>query len=386
MVKLDSPRSSLREAHAPWQSSLFLDHDAPLRGLVMTSRGKYYIYQITLKLCFIIFCSLYSSKIYAEVSRQEITEMKKLKEALSVEQQRLLKEENTIEKMIRELSRISEEKEEKMVELQGEIVKMLPLLTRLGRSNPLRMLVDPTTGQSKVRGIILMRFLITSMKRKMQQVQVALNDIKVRTNDLEIKNESTQQILREIENQKTQLSLLESKKIETWAKAELDRLAKEQDVTTLLDESRATLSKTVNAASKATALKGLPFRRLEQPVAGKAFKDASLQNKFSPHSEGIFFETQKNAQVCTPAKGKVVFKGPFRTQAEILIIDHGEQVHTILMGIHKIDAYIGKNVYAGERLGIMAGYGSENPRLYLELRHKGKSIDPIPYFAIKILE
>lgn len=323
---------------------------------------------------------------HAAPTRQEITEVKKQKEALYLEQKRLLKEAVTIEEMLQRLSLDSEEKKKKLEEHQREIAKNLPLLVRLERSNPLRMLVDPSTGQYKVRGIILTRFLISSLKRTMEQVQTALNDIAVKSKDLEIKSESTRQLLSAIENQKKQLSLLELSKIESWTKAERDRLSKEEDVNILLEESRATLSKTARAASLATALKGLPFHKLEKPVVGRIFKDAALQNKFSPHSKGLFFETKKNAQVCAPAKGTITFKGPFRGQSEILIIDHGEEVHTILMGMHKIDAYIGKNVYAGEKLGTMAGYGSEGPKLYLELRHKGKSIDPTPYFAVKILE
>lgn len=335
-----------------------------------------------------IFLFLFScvSWAHAETARQEITNVRKQKEALMLEQKRRLQEADELQKMIEELSFAYTEKKEKLAEHQMEIYKTLPLLARLERTNPLTMVADPTTGQYRVRGIILTRFLVSSIKRKMQQVQAALNDLTVMSHDLEMKRQATHRLLQEIEDQKSRLSTLENKKIEDWTKAERERIAKETDITTLLDESRATLSKAVRDASAATALKGLPFRRLEQPVTGKIFKDSALQNKFSPHSQGIFFETPKNAQVSAPAKGKVVFKGPFRTHAEILIIDHGEKVHTILMGMHKINAEVGKSVYAGEKLGTMAGYGSGLPTLYLELRLQGKSIDPTPYFAIKDLE
>lgn len=326
------------------------------------------------------------SVVHADPERQDIAQIKKQKEALSLERQKCLKEADTLEKMINALSVASEKKKEKLVEHGEDISKTLPLLARLERSNPLRMLVDPTTGQYKVRGVILMRLLISSTKRKIQQVKQEINKITIMANDLEFKSRSNAQQLQDLERQKTQLSLLENKQIEKWTKTEQERLAKEEDVNTLLEEARSTLSKTIRAARAATALKGLPFSKLEQPVRGKLFKDATLQSKFSPHSQGVFFETQKNAYVCAPAKGNVVFKGPFRAHAEILIIDHGEKVHTILMGMHKINANVGENVYAGEKLGIMAGYGSGHPTLYLELRHKGKSIDPTPYFVIKNLE
>lgn len=323
---------------------------------------------------------------HAEGTRHEITQIKKQKQALNLEQKRLLKEAKTTEEMIKTLSNISAEKKEKLLEHQEEISKTLPLLARLERANPLRLLIDSTTGQHKVRSLVLMRFFLSTIKRKMQNVQTDLNELIVMANDLELKNQKNHQFLQEVERQRMQLSSLENVTIENWTKAEIDRLAKEKDINTLLDESRSILSKPKMTASAAAALKGLPFRRLEPPVGGKIVKDSALQNKFSPHSQGIFFETQKSVQVCAPAKGRIVFRGPFRTHSEILIIDHGQKAHTILMGIHKIDADVGKTVYAGEKLGMMAGYGSGPLYLYLELRHRGKSIDPRPYFAIKNLE
>lgn len=338
-----------------------------------------------LKGAFFLFL-LSSLPVDAKLSREDISRIREQKAALMVEQKKLLKEADDLQKMIEGLALVQEKKKEELVNHQEEIYKTLPLLARLERANPLRMVVDPTTGQYRVRGIILMRFLISSLKRKMQQVQAALNDITVMSNDLNIKSQLNSRLLQEINHRKNLLFSLENKKIEDWTKTELERIAKEDDIHELLEESRATLSKTMRKASAASAIKGLPFRRLERPVAGKIFKNSALQNKFSPHSQGIFFETPKNAQVTAPAKGKVVFKGPFRSHAEILIIDHGEKAHTILMGMHNIDAEVGKNVYAGEKIGTMAGYGAGQPKLYLELRHQGKSIDPSPYFAIQNLE
>ncbi len=114
---------------------------------------------------------------------------------------------------------------------------------------------------------------------------------------------------------------------------------------------------------------------------GEIVHDASLQKNFSPQSQGVIFKTEKNADVFAPAKGVVVFRGPFLSQKEILIINHGSHVHTVLMGMDKIRADVGQTVYAGENIGSMAGYGKTAPLLYVELRQKGKPIDPLPYFV-----
>lgn len=335
-------------------------------------------------LCLILLLSLFASQAHAKTLRQEITQMRKQKETLILEQKKLINEVREIQQTLQNITLICEQKKKNLEEHQEEILKTLPLLARLERTNPFRLLVDPQTGQYRVRGVMLTRALISSIKSKSHEIQNALAELAITSGELEIKRQANYKLLENIQLQRTSLSLEEGKKIASWTKEEIERISEEVDVNTVLDESRVT--KDARNLVSTPLSEGLPFRRLSTPVAGKMFRDAELQNRFSPHSQGIFFETQKNAHVTAPAKGTVVFRGPFRTHAEILIIDHGEKAHTIWIGMNKINAELGKTVYAGEKLGTMAGYGAEEPKLYVELRHKGKSIDPTPYFTGKTLE
>lgn len=331
------------------------------------------------KLFWLLLLLLLAGPSQAKEIRQKIEDIHQQKVSISLERARLKEEVETLEKILADLTLKHAEKKENLKNHQEKIAKQLPLLVRLGRVNPLRILVDSTTSQNTLHGIVLVRALTTSLKRQMQQVQAELHEIAALSKETEEKAQSHLQLLQKIDLQQTQLSTVESQKIEDYRQSELDRLANEDDVNTLLEESRAALSQTKRTVTTATKEQGLPFRWLEHPVVGKIVQDPALQEKFSPHSQGIVFETQKNAEVSSPSKGTVVFKGPFQTQGEILILDHGEKVYTIFMGMYKIDAQVGQKVYTGERLGTMAGYGSALPKLYLELRQKGKAIDPQPY-------
>ncbi|HUX78534.1 MAG TPA: peptidoglycan DD-metalloendopeptidase family protein [Alphaproteobacteria bacterium] len=332
--------------------------------------------------CFLLLLSLLStSSLQAGNMHQDFQEIKQQKTDLFHEQQRLIEDAAKLKKTLTYLATLSEEKKANISKCREEIAKKLPLLARLGRANPLRILVDSTAGQNTLRGLVLAKTFAASLKLQMQHMQAELYKISALTKDLEEKDQSYTQLIQGIEFQQAQLSALTDQKIENVKTDELNRLANENDVNTLLEESRATLSKKERTATAATAEKNLPFRWLERPVVGKVVKDPALQKKFSPNGQGIIFATKKNAEVFAPSKGIVVFKGPFRSQGDILIIDHGEKVYTILMGMHKIDAEVKHNVYAGEKLGMMAGYGAESPKLYLELRQEGKAIDPKPYFA-----
>jgi septal ring factor EnvC (AmiA/AmiB activator) len=314
-------------------------------------------------------------------AKGEISQLQKQKHVLILEKKQLIEKLNALEKTIDDLLQKSEERRSQIAKHQIAIAKQLPILTRLGRVNPWRLLIEPTTSQNTIRGIILVRALSKSLKNKMAKTQEELHEIQTMRQGLQGQAQNHLSLLQEIEIKHSKLEALKTLKIKDWTQEEETRLQAEDDVNTLLEESRAPESSKEQTPQKAAKAKGLPFRRLEQPVAGKVMKDPKFQKKFGTQNQGIVFQTKKNADVLAPSQGTVVFKGPFRTQGEILILDHGKHVHTVFMGMHKISAEVGQNVYAGEKLGKMAGYGATPPMLYFELRYKGKAIDPTPFMV-----
>ncbi|MBL8676295.1 MAG: M23 family metallopeptidase [Alphaproteobacteria bacterium] len=311
----------------------------------------------------------------------EVKELHKEKVKLLEKKQKLLEEASVLEKTSQDLAIKQIQTNETIAHQRKQIEAKLPLLIRLGRVNPLKLLVDTAAGKDTIRGIILMRSISHSLKQELQRLQAASTEISALSKELEVKKKVQAQLLESLHLQHSQFEALEKEKLEELTKAELEKLGKEEDINFLLNEAHATLSKKAQSASKASAKQDLPFRWLEQPVAGKIIENKELQKKFSPNAQGIIFETKKNAEVYAPSEGVVVFKGPFKNQGDILIIETGEKVYTILMGMHKINAEIGESVYAGQKIGSMAGYGATSPKLYLELRQEGKAIDPKGYFA-----
>jgi septal ring factor EnvC (AmiA/AmiB activator) len=324
---------------------------------------------------------LLGSSGFAKEAPKQVTTLRKQHLALLVKQKKLLEEDALLKQKLHDLALKEQEDKSLMARHQEEIATQLLLLARFGRANPLHLLVESTASHTTIRGIILMRALTASLKGKVVKIKAELNDLASLRQDLQIKSQEQQHVLQTIQDQQTQVKALKMETVEDWQKQEEELLAAEDDVNTLLEVSQAVLSKGEQAAQKEAAAKGLPFNRLERPVVGKIIKKAALQNKFSPHSQGMLFETKKNAEVFSPSKGTVVFKGPFRSQGEIVIIDHGKHVHTVFMGMDKISAEVGQNVYAGEKLGVMAGYGKTLPVLYVELRQNGKAINPESYFT-----
>jgi septal ring factor EnvC (AmiA/AmiB activator) len=130
---------------------------------------------------------------------------------------------------------------------------------------------------------------------------------------------------------------------------------------------------------------GRPISRahgsLTTPVAGRVIVNYGDSDSGGLSAKGTTIETRAGAPVVAPFDGRVVFAGPFRGYGQILIIDHGEGYHSLLSGLGRIDSGVGQWLLGGEPVGVMAPAEQGNPKLYVELRHNGQPVNPLPWWA-----
>lgn len=139
--------------------------------------------------------------------------------------------------------------------------------------------------------------------------------------------------------------------------------------------------------------------RLTYPASGKVIGRFGRTDRNGVSIKGISIRTRANAQVVAPFDGKVIYAGPFRGYGSIIIIEHGEGFHSLLMGLGRVDLRVGQGLLAGEPVGVMAAsdigaaksapsLGKSAPRvmpvLYLELRRDGRPIDPVPWLLARV--
>ena len=131
--------------------------------------------------------------------------------------------------------------------------------------------------------------------------------------------------------------------------------------------------------------------RLEYPVQGQILKSFGQDDGLGSELRGLAVATRAQAQVISPADGKVEFAGPFRSYGQLLILDAGEGYLVLMAGMKEISADIGQSVRAGEPVGIM-GKGPSSvtllgdqvqearPVLYVEFRKNGEAVDSAPWW------
>lgn len=131
---------------------------------------------------------------------------------------------------------------------------------------------------------------------------------------------------------------------------------------------------------------GLGFEKskgnLPLPARGNISQSFNQLLASGQRHKGITVDTRIGATVIAPHEGRIVFAGKFRTYGELLIISHGDGYHTLLAGMENINSIVGQWVLKGEPVGQMsktAGPSNSRQKLYVELRQKGKPVNPLPW-------
>lgn len=118
------------------------------------------------------------------------------------------------------------------------------------------------------------------------------------------------------------------------------------------------------------------------PVPGRIVGAFGAAKDGAP-SDGVTVSSRPGASVIAPQGGTVVFAGPFKGLGKLLIIEHRGAYHLLLAGLARIDASIGEKVLAGEPVGVMPATGPADPTLYMELRRKGRPVNPTPWLSAR---
>ena len=86
-------------------------------------------------------------------------------------------------------------------------------------------------------------------------------------------------------------------------------------------------------------------------------------------------------RVAAPQDGRIVFADAFKSYGLLLIIEHDSEYHTLLWGFSKFRVAVGDEVRGGEIVGVMDLIDGIPPRLGVELRRRGRPVDPLPWLA-----
>ncbi len=130
----------------------------------------------------------------------------------------------------------------------------------------------------------------------------------------------------------------------------------------------------VNGGGGAVAAIGAALSRpaYRLPVVGRIITGYGEVSREGTRSRGLTIATTPGAQVVAPARGRIVYAGPFRTYGRIVIVDHGGGWTSLITDMVAVSVDVGQNVDQGSPIGRT---GPDRPRITMELRRAGQPID-----------
>ena len=316
------------------------------------------------------------------------------------------------------LNSAAREKRSLLKKRRAQSVSLLAALQRLALNPPSSVIAQPVGPADIVRGAILLRSTVPRIENQAARLKADLRaladtrrDISKRREQLEVANIN----LRAGRKRLDALLLVrgaERRAALAERKTEGDRLSKlARQATDLRDlfrrlelENRRAVAPKPAKPAKTKAGRGserakafIPIPRrppraaggriskargtLPYPASGRIVGRYGTANETGVSRRGIDLETLPGAQVIAPFAGRIVFAGKVRGYGQLLIIEHGEGYHTLLAGMSRIDGVLGQSLAAGEPVGIMGNPRNAKPVLYLELRRKGRPINPVPWLV-----
>ncbi len=374
------------------------------------------------------------AKVEAEAKRvsKEHMEMEqkanKLKEELKNVNQKLIAAakkiqngEDEVRKKQEELAVLQKklsESEEKFNSENDMLIETLAALQNLALRPSEAVLVQPLSPVEVMRSSILLRGSVHSLENRASSIRKSIEDISnqkeqiaLRLQDLEKdnkklaqqqedmkklsqqKNEMYGQISSKSEEAKKKADLLASqahnlrdlleklekqKEINRRQMAEKARIAREQELKRIHKESHGleAIDEMENTYTTATATTDFSKAkgRLTRPARGPIVTAFHSELSKGVYSNGIDIKTAAKAQVIAPYDGNVIYAGPFKNFANLVIIDHGDGYTSLLSGLGETDTEVGQMLLAGEPVGTMPA--DADSKLHIEIRKNNHPVDP----------
>ena len=105
------------------------------------------------------------------------------------------------------------------------------------------------------------------------------------------------------------------------------------------------------------------------------FKQLKVENS------GVSFFIDQDVPVLAPGKGRVVYIGSLASYGQVIMLDHGNDLRTLILGELKVNVARNSDVREGEVLGYAQNRAGQNSKVYFEVRKR-----ETPQAAMKYLK
>lgn len=301
------------------------------------------------------------------------------------------------------VARLQAAQRARLAEKQGAIVRLVAALQTMSRRPPVLALVRPgsTSDVVHVRSLLATVMPVVEERTAGLREEVARGRALRRTADLAAV--SLRESRQKLQTERVALARLEAEhrarslRFADSAMFESDRAIalgeKARDITELMAEleddavTREALESLPGpllrpgAPGEAGAPRGEGRRSAHRtppyrlPVVGDVVAGLGEVSASGARARGVTLQTAPGAQVVAPTSGRIAFAAPYRGYGNIVIIDHGGGVTTLITSMARLNVKVGDNVEQGSPVGRA---GTDRPTITVELRRHGQPVDIAP--------
>lgn len=215
-------------------------------------------------------------------------------------------------------------------------------------------------------------WLLAGQHQRLIDLQAARRRLTHVQGNLALKQNQLAELRSQVEAARSRLSLLHTQRSDLLERLQGRRLALIERIAAI-KEAEARLARAFallpEGAEEARPLPGVRAAQghLSPPVPGRVLRGPGGATR-----PGITLQAKSGAPVRAPWGGRVAYAGELAGMGRVVVLDHGEKVHTVLGHLGSLAVSQGQVVAPGEVVGTVAPGG----RLYLEVRLEAKAVDP----------
>ena len=306
------------------------------------------------------------------------------------------------------LSRLTERKTSDLREGRAKFGRVLAAMQRIAQFPPEALIAQPVKPADTVRTAILLKTAVGEVERQAAVLRDELDFLVRARREIAEREQALRETSELLDRERRRLGALMARKKVLKRRADKKAIIAEQRIAALAGKAKTLREllqgikkeqvrrkeKPANPASGGVKSASQGVKRtlraiskargtLTLPAVGKISGRYGEKTEGGLARKGLTVVTPLGAQVTATYDGTVVYAGKFRGYGLLLIIDHGEGYHSLLAGMTRIDVEQGRQLIAGEPVGIMEQSGSGQPILYVELRRDGQPINPLPWLAAR---
>ncbi|MDB5490899.1 MAG: peptidase family protein [Micavibrio sp.] len=271
----------------------------------------------------------------------------------------------------------------------GSMGELMLALERIRRMPTETLIIRPGAPLETAESAILLRSILPGINARAEKMSKDIAQMKEIQTSLEQDRAQSKKTAAQLkEQQKSMMALLSKreglfKQTKTEYEEQAESVAKMAAQAQSLEQlvSQVKERPQANTPSRRLSDFKVPGGAWRPPVQGKLLIRFGQRDAIGAASEGLRIAGRPSALVTAPVAGVVRYAGSFRNYGNIVIIEHGGDLHSLIGGLSRIDAQVGQKISAGEPVGMLPASGTDGPpALYYELRHNGKPVDPSAKF------